>query len=66
MERERKEKQAVLFPVRLENAVMEIENGWPADIRRTRHIGDFRNWKNHDEYQKAFERLLLDLKADKL
>jgi hypothetical protein len=66
MERERKEKQAVLFPVRLDNAVMEIENGWPADIRRTRHIGDFRNWKNHDEYQKAFERLLLDLKADKL
>jgi len=43
---------------------MEIENGWPADIRRTRHIGDFTNWKDHEAYQKAFARLLRDLKAD--
>jgi hypothetical protein len=54
----------VLFPVRLDEAVMEIENGWPADIRRTRHIGDFTNWKDHEAYQKAFARLLRDLKAD--
>jgi hypothetical protein len=31
--------------------------------RRMRHIGDFRKWKEHDEYQKAFERLMRDLKA---
>ena len=30
---------------------------------RKRHIGDFQNWKNHDDYQKAFERLLRDLQA---
>jgi len=28
------------------------------------HIGDFTHWKDHDSYQKAFERLLRDLKAD--
>ena len=28
------------------------------------HIGDFRQWKDHDAYQKAFQRLLRDLKAD--
>jgi hypothetical protein len=27
-------------------------------------IPDFSKWKDHDSYQKAFERLLLDLTAD--
>lgn len=44
---------------------MEIENGWPADVRRIRHIGDFRKWKDHDNYQMAFDRLLRDLKEEK-
>jgi hypothetical protein len=44
--------------------LMQTDQAWAADIRRTRHIGDFRNWKNHDEYQKAFQRLLRDLKAE--
>ena len=26
-------------------------------------IPDFSNWKNHDSYQEAFQRLLSDLKA---
>jgi hypothetical protein len=62
-ERERREKRTVLFPIRLDDAVMETEQAWAADIRRTRHIGDFRDWKNHGSYKKAFERLLRDLKA---
>jgi hypothetical protein len=32
-------------------------------LRPTRHIGDFRAWKDHDQYQKSSERLLRDLKA---
>lgn len=35
-----------------------------AEIRRTRQIGDFSRWKDHDAYQQAFERLLRDLKAE--
>ena len=35
----------------------------PSHIRQTRHIGDFRGWKNHGAYQKSFERLLRDLRA---
>jgi hypothetical protein len=31
---------------------------------RQRHAGDFRQWKQHDAYQKAFDRLLRDLKAE--
>jgi uncharacterized protein YjbI with pentapeptide repeats len=64
-EKERRQKQTVLFPVRLDGSVMKTESGWPADIRRTRHIGDFTHWKRHDAYKEAFNRLLWDLKADK-
>ena len=62
-EKERQQNRVVLFPIRLDNAVMSTTQAWAADIRRTRHIGDFRNWKQNDEYQKAFNRLLRDLKA---
>lgn len=63
-ERERQQNRIVLFPIRLDDAVMETDQAWAADIRRMRHIGDFRDWKNHDSYKKAFERLLRDLKAE--
>jgi hypothetical protein len=63
MESEDEQKRTILFPVRLDDSVMKIRTGWPADVRRTRHIGDFRLWKEHDEYRKVFERLLADLKA---
>jgi hypothetical protein len=62
--RERKEGRIILLPIRVDNAVMEIESGWPALIRNTRYIGDFCHWENDNAYQKAFERLLRDLKAE--
>ena len=45
-------------------AVMETEESWATEIRRTRHIGDFSRWKDHDVYQEALERLLRDLKVE--
>jgi hypothetical protein len=63
-EKERAQNRTVLFPIRLDEAVMETKEAWAADIRRTRHIGDFRNWKDHDSYKKAFDRLLRDLKSE--
>lgn len=63
-EKEREQKKTMLFPVRLDDAVLEAKTGWAADVRRSRHIGDFRDWKNHDSYRKAFERLMRDLKAE--
>ena len=62
LERERREKRTVLFPVRLDDVFMDAETPWAANLRQTRHIGDFTNWKDHDAYQKSFERLLRDLK----
>jgi hypothetical protein len=54
----------VLFPIRVDDAVMKSKAGWADDIKSTRHIGDFTRWKSHDDYQKAFTHLLRDLKAE--
>jgi hypothetical protein len=64
LERERKEGCTILFPIRLDKVVIDIEGGWPALVRNTRNIGDFSRWKRHDAYQRAFNRLLRDLKAE--
>ncbi len=64
LERERREDRLILFPIRIDDAVMHTDIAWAASIRRTRHIGDFSNWKDHDSYQAALQRLLRDLKAD--
>ncbi len=61
MESEDEQKRTILFPVRLDDSVMNIKTGWPADIRRTRHIGDFCLWKEHDQYKTALAKLLSDL-----
>jgi hypothetical protein len=63
LERERWEKRTVLFPIRLDDSVMESPVAWASHIRQTRHIGDFRGWENHGAYQSAFARLLRDLKS---
>jgi len=62
-EKENRQGMTVLFPVRLDDAVMDCPRAWAADIRRTRHIGDFRKWKDHDSFQKSLDRLLRDLKS---
>ena len=62
-EKERRQGRTVLFPIRLDDAVMGAEEAWAADIRRTRHIGDFCGWQEHDKYRVAFERLMRDLRA---
>jgi hypothetical protein len=63
-EHEQKQNRTMLFPIRLDDAVMDCNQAWAADIRRSRHIGDFTGWKDHDSYQKAFARLMRDLKAE--
>jgi hypothetical protein len=63
LEKERKQNKLVFFPIPLDDAVMETDQAWAASLRRTRHIVDLRAWKDHDPYQKSFDRLLRDLKA---
>jgi hypothetical protein len=61
--KEAKDHCLILFPIRLDDVVMQVDVGWAADIRRQRHIGDFTQWLDSHAYQKAFARLLRDLKA---
>ncbi len=62
--KEKKEKRTVLFPVRVDEAVFDSPFDWATEIRHERNIGDFTRWKQHEAYQKAFTRLLRDLKAE--
>ncbi|HEV7425673.1 MAG TPA: toll/interleukin-1 receptor domain-containing protein [Thermoanaerobaculia bacterium] len=62
LERERKEGKEVLFPIAIDDESFTAQQSWAADIRRKRHIGDFRKWKSHDDYTAAFDRLVRDLK----
>jgi uncharacterized protein YjbI with pentapeptide repeats len=59
-EEERKRNQIVLFPIRVDDAVMDTNEAWAAKLR-ARNIGDFTRWKDHDAYKKGLERVLRDL-----
>ena len=61
-EKERMTGQTILFPVRLDDEVIKRIKGWAADIKRTRHIGDFTEWRDTNKYKSNFQRLLRDLK----
>lgn len=63
--RERSERRRVLFPVRIDDAVLTSGAAWAGLVRGDYHIGDFRAWHDHDSYQMAFTRLLRDLKAER-
>jgi hypothetical protein len=63
--RERKEKRIILFPIRLDEAILEHEyTGWAALVQHERHIGDFTHWTDPQAYEQAFERLLRNLKSE--
>jgi len=65
LDEERTRKNVVLFPVRLDDAVMQTSEGWARLLRGQRNVGDFTRWKEHDSYQKSFERLMRDLRIEK-
>lgn len=64
LEKEREQGCDVLFPVRLDDSVMSAQGGWPAFLRKTRHIGDFCQWPNPTVYRQALERVLDDLRLE--
>ena len=61
LERERAENRTILFPIRLDDAVMSSRKGWAGNLRRQRHIGDFRDWEDRRKYGTALQKLLSDL-----
>jgi hypothetical protein len=64
LDEERNRKQVVLFPVRIDDAVMQTSEAWARLLRGQRNIGDFSRWKDRDSYHKSFERLMRDLRVE--
>jgi uncharacterized protein YjbI with pentapeptide repeats len=62
LNRERQEGRIILFPIRIDDSVMQQTTGWPAFIRNTRHIGDFTRWADPERYQYALDRVVRDLR----
>jgi hypothetical protein len=61
-EEEHKRGQTVIFPIRIDNVILETKEPWAAKLR-SRRIGDFGRWKLHDAYTESLNRILSDLKV---
>lgn len=61
LHQEIKRRKAVLFPIRLDNTVLESNAGWATRLQH-RHIGDFTRWQDDDAYHQAFAKLLQHLR----
>ena len=64
-EEERRRKKSVLFPIRIDDAVMTSNEPWAAKVR-ARLIGDFRHWKVGGEYEAGLRRIVRDLLIPKV
>ena len=64
IEQERNCKRKVLFPVRLDNGLMDAEKDWLEGLQKTHHIYDFTAWQQWEAYYMEFSQLVEDLKTD--
>jgi uncharacterized protein YjbI with pentapeptide repeats len=62
---ERERKQTMLFPIRLDDMVFQTGEPWARKLRDQRNIGNFTGWKDDYSYQKSFEQVMRDLKAER-
>jgi hypothetical protein len=61
LRRESQAKKTILFPIRIDNAILKAGDEVSAALRRVKHIGDFTQWTVPDRYRQAFSRLVKDL-----
>lgn len=61
-EEERDRGQTVVFPVRIDDDILDTEKAWAEKIRASRNIGDFCNWRSKEGYKGALIRLLSSLR----
>ena len=66
VEKENEIKRPVLFPIYLDDSVMDVLKGWPAMNHLTSHSGDFTKWRSRseDHFEESFKRLLKDLQTE--
>ncbi|MGB8644654.1 MAG: toll/interleukin-1 receptor domain-containing protein [Anaerolineae bacterium] len=64
LEREQRENSTLLFPLRLDDTMLQAPGKWPDQLRRTRYLNDFSQWRDPAAYQTALARLVRDLQID--
>ena len=58
LQREGQEKKEILFPIRIDDYLFDKwDHPRKADVI-AKVVGDFRNWKDHEQYKKNFDKLL--------
>ena len=60
---ENKRKKPILFPIRVDAAILDSDQAWAEYINKTRNVCNFSNWKDHDAYHQALDKLLDDIKT---
>jgi TIR domain/Predicted nucleotide-binding protein containing TIR-like domain len=53
--------KTVLFPIRIDDAVLEVSGVQEIDRLKEKYIVDFSRWQDRSHYQRAFSRLVRDL-----
>jgi uncharacterized protein YjbI with pentapeptide repeats len=53
--------ETVIYPLQLDDAVLEDGPAWVTKLRQSRPVGNFSQWQDPDGYQKALSQLLQDL-----
>lgn len=67
LEKEIRQRRPILFLVCIDKSVIETSQVWAAKLHRACYSANFTHWRNPQEYERAFEKLLRDLKrADEL
>ena len=58
IDREIDQKRIILYPIRIDDTVLQSQEGWAAALRKRRHIGNFTHWTDPQQYQEVFDQLL--------
>ncbi len=64
LEEEKRRGTDIIIPFSLDDAFMQTDEQWTRRLKRSRNIGDFSGWKDHDKYKKAFDTLLKALQTE--
>jgi uncharacterized protein YjbI with pentapeptide repeats len=62
VEEEQRRGRVVLFPVLLDDAVMNAREHWASELRGRSNVADFRRWKDSQKYAANFQSVLQQLK----
>jgi dTDP-4-dehydrorhamnose 3,5-epimerase len=64
-DKERKERETILIPIALDKTIFETNKSWACHIKRTRHVGDFINWKEQLAFELSYKKILRALEKNR-